>query len=568
LAGYAEWHALANYQPRTVAPGRDVALKLELRVMRNSSANCDETDPSRYFRFVNYVRVHYGEAPLPKFAGGWAYGDLHYHAQGTDNEGESGYNYRGVSQAMKAIGLDFIWATEHASASEQIMDVDISGKGLLCSSGVEARVKAGVLRDMDVRRFSAMKGLADSTNALSIQQASGGFRYTPATVPQVFVGGEVDVIPESNTTAIERLDELCGGLQEKLEKCSNVCFTCRPKPGPFPNSPPEVECVRDPAIFRCCDANVVGTTTCKSDQLLKFEPSTGDYLIQDVQGLNDFKFGREHLIYLPDPSFRDGFVASNTSTYGGATRRIWDWLDPQPGILPEITLKNGVAFLAHHLNTPGGGGPGPEGVPWPKSMLNKAWSSPAVLGLEFWNESVRRRSSIRKGESLSPGQSRIGREFGYYRDSSGCSQDLQLVNRSYAGLLPSRGTNFLFELMPFDVETGMYEQTTSETETSLAKGSYSWDSLNLKGLDPAQTQALSWLPRGEPRKMFIAAGSDAHGDLNYRREGYMRATTAVTDMALGTPRNLVQVGAAGLIDSNRGQAFSPGRSERRFERGE
>ena len=63
--------------------------------------------------------------PAPRFRDDrWAYGDLHFHGQGTDNEGESGYNYRGVIRAMGAMGLDFVLATEHASDSDQILDVD------------------------------------------------------------------------------------------------------------------------------------------------------------------------------------------------------------------------------------------------------------------------------------------------------------------------------------------------------------------------------------------------------------------------------------------------------------
>ncbi len=53
---------------------------------------------------------------------------------------------------------------------------------------------------------------------------------------------------------------------------------------------------------------------------------------------------------------------------------------------------------------------------------------------------------------------------------------------------------------------------------------------------------MGWLPQDEPRRMFMAGGSDAHGDFNYRREGYMTGPTRVTDDALAKVRNLVEVG--------------------------
>jgi hypothetical protein len=52
------------------------------------------------------VTVHLGETPLPRFDNRWLYGDLHYHSQGTDNEGEAAYNYRGVLRAMGALDAE------------------------------------------------------------------------------------------------------------------------------------------------------------------------------------------------------------------------------------------------------------------------------------------------------------------------------------------------------------------------------------------------------------------------------------------------------------------------------
>jgi hypothetical protein len=56
---------------------------------------------------------------------------------------------------------------------------------------------------------------------------------------------------------------------------------------------------------------------------------------------------------------------------------------------------------------------------------------------------------------------------------------------------------------------------------------------------------LSWLPKGEPRKWFVAAGSDAHGDFNYRQGGQVCenrwCVDSILDTAIGRPRNLVQM---------------------------
>jgi hypothetical protein len=77
----------------------------------------------------------------------------------------------------------------------------------------------------------------------------------------------------------------------------------------------------------------------------------------------------------------------------------------------------------------------------------------------------------------------------------------------------------------------------------LTDGAVTWDKLNAKGITPWFTRNVSWLAPGEPRRMFMAAGSDAHGDFNYRREGYMTGTSTITDTTLGSPRNLVLAGA-------------------------
>lgn len=530
--GTSEWHALALYSAQGAKPGATVPLTLELRVSRDPAYDCTSPDPKTYYRFRNHVRVHYGEEALPKFSNAWAYGDLHYHSQGTDNEGESGYNYRGVSRAMQALGLDFLWATEHASASNQIVDADLTlNINVIAASQIEARVKRGVLRDMDARRFRKMNEIVKDTNrrtALRAGVLSKGVVPRPA---QIFLGGELDVIPETSQKSPQMsyganktytFTNLCGGWHRNAMQASSDC---------------------DSGVFRCADTSVIlgaledDISSCDPGALW-VEAGGGGWLLRDVQSLNEFDFGREHMVYLPDPGETDPFIASETGTYGGGGRRlVEDRVTPNhtyKGVLPEVEQKRGSVFLAHHLNAPSGG-EGPEGPPWTPTMLDKAWRSPAVLGLEFWNEDGRRASRI--NENLA------NKELGYERDDTELfgQVELHLVDKTRKAL--KSNSDGLFELIPFDLSTGRYEKATRGVESMLADGAVSWDRLNMKGLDPSKTSELPWLPAGQPRRMFVAGGSDAHGDFNYRREGYMEGTSGVIDMALGTPRNLVLTGA-------------------------
>lgn len=513
LAGTAEWHGLASYVPKvTPKAGLTVALMLELRVTRDAITPCSNTASTANYRLRNWVRVHYGEAPLPRFGAGWAYGDLHYHSQGTDNEGESAYNYRGVSRAMRAVGLDFLWATEHASAARQMTDVDISIGTWPDSPGnedVEVRVRRDVLRDMDKRRFTAMREVADGAN----QSARAVGQLGHGATPQIFVGGEIDAIPEARFKGTDRtipygaglsyqVRDLCNGWKGSASDCAT--WGC--------NS----------GVYMCCDVSKVSPSSCP-ENLLTVSAGDDVYMIRDVQGLNQLEYGREHMVYLPDPDRPDAFVASSTGPYGGATRRLSVYGLGGRGLLPEVQEKSGSVFLAHHLNAPGGS-VGPDGPPWSEHMLDQAFASPAVLGLEFWNEDTRLASLVE--------------DVGNTRDSTQWTEDLQLVENARDGLR-SDG-NGLFELRaPRLAEYGLWDEAPSGVEQQLVHGSYSWDKLNLKGLNPAETSGLAWLPAGEPRRLFMAGGSDAHGDFNYRREGYMVNTTRVIDTAIGTPRNLV-----------------------------
>ena len=148
--------------------------------------------------FANTLRVHYAAQPLPKFGAGWVYGDIHYHSQGTDNEGESGISYRAVMQTMKAMGLDFIIASDHASSGIQLTDIDnifvdqlpddlpylpdwqwIKDKILAMLAGIRIPVETShdTARDMNPRRWKyLLDWLNNPGDGVNRQVLSGGGR--------------------------------------------------------------------------------------------------------------------------------------------------------------------------------------------------------------------------------------------------------------------------------------------------------------------------------------------------------------------------------------------------------
>ena len=395
----SEWHALIWYEPKSKPePGTWLHLEIEVRVGK----------PLSPIVLRNHVRVYFGDAPLPRFDQRWLYGDLHYHAQGTDNEGESAYNYRGVVRAMGAMGLDFVFATEHASDSEQIVDVDLDIKvdvdHLKFGYDVELHKResrGGVLRDMSRERFDFNHGLLWGKNGVNRDAAFDGWRDRPpqgilshGVVPQIFLGGELDVIPESRTKAnipygnelIYRTDELLGGwLKDVRIHDKERLMTDLPFRFHFQH-----------LLF----SGQFQLNSGKPDRNELWEKRGDTFLIRDVQGLNEYFYGREHLVYFPKSSrrtvsvstgeftFEDtAFVSSSTGLYGGAQRRLAAAHSGKRAMLPEIEAK-GFAFIAHHLNAPSGS-PGPDGPPWSAHMLETAWRSPGILGLQFWNQEER-----------------------------------------------------------------------------------------------------------------------------------------------------------------------------------
>jgi hypothetical protein len=498
LWGTAEWHAVAWYYTATRTPGSDIPLALTATVTSHGSIGCGSASASDLITLRNHATVHLGEAALPRFdEAGWLYGDLHYHSQGTDNEGESAYNYRGVLRAMGALGLDFAFAAEHASNSRQIIDAEVDRSWC----GVEGTTNSNALRDMSVARFrflnDQLHGAAGANRTAALAGPQGRLPQgylSHGVIPQIFLGGEVDAIPEAETG--DRYITYGNGLRYDTDLLG-----------------------KGKKAFADCLVSKAYT--------LRSRAANG-WLMSDVQGINDVDYGREHLVYLPRVGTDvNAFVASNTGVYGGAGRRLAERHQGRPPLLPEIERK-GYAFLAHPLND-GAGSPGPDGPPWSDFMIRKAWRSRAVLGLQFWNEPTHLRTSLGNGAAV---------ERGYDFDGSFIDHQADLAESQRLGF--ARGT---FELVPYyGLATRTFHSWSRGLESRLHHGAFTWDNWLLRGLNTNETRQLSWLPDGEPRRFFIAAGSDAHGDLNYRRAGYFTGTTSITDVAIAKARNLVFAG--------------------------
>ena len=499
------------------------------------------------WQFANTFRVHFAQQPLPRFDSGWVYGDIHYHSQGTDNEGESAYSYRAVIQAMRAMGLDFIVASDHASSSDQLTDIDdvfadklpddlpylpdwdwIKEKILDFLAGVRVPIETerDAARDMNPRRWRYLHRWLNAPDGVNKQVLSGNGTqqgaspfaavsslnlavaavasdtrtsaaptvvYGPRT-PQIFLGGEVDAIPEMSLQ--EGSTQLLRYGNGKLYRWGDACTEL-------------------PKEF----LELVKYTTfdiCPSRSVLIEAASTGDsYLLHDIQGLASHSyFARQHFIHIPvDPTREDAFVASETTQYGGAHRRLAD-------ILAEDyeSEQKGYLFLAHPVSAASGSGAsrlGPDMVPYSDTQLMKAFRSPYFLGLQLWNE------------------------------------DTRLVTKPSPGGFPMTETRFPSctastcgtgsTLHP---HLGWGAKEEGGQLSALHHGAATWDRMLLWGMNPSKTAGISWLPAGMPRPVYMAGGSDAHGDLNFRREGSITGWSSSTDTALGKPRNLMFVGAA------------------------
>ncbi len=449
LGGKGAWHATLLYTPFYPATsGRRVALRIRAHLREDDLIfDDDET-------IAHDVSVLLAPAPLPKFSSDWAYGDLHYHTQLTNNFGESGTSFRESLYAMNALGLDFAFATDHTSDNDRIFDFEVQTGGYVLWG----------LGDASPTKWAFGHWLLNQSGT-----GSDGANRDVASVPrlrqfghaaaQLFMASEADVIVEANSA-------------------SEVGFG-RIK-------------------YRPADNNL--STTLASD---------GRYLVKDGQGILGIEhFSRQHLLVLPrDPARRDSGVFGDTNIFGGPSRRFKDVLQYDLG-----RRQKGYAFLAHPFERTSSSsdgsllvGSGPAMTPYSVKQMEDAFASPYVLGLEFWNENTRWKSSVDvdSDENLSP----------FFND-----------------VLPDRAD-----------EAAWLKKMSSYLAN--------WDEVLLWGLDPARTATLGWLPAGDPRRLFMAGGSDAHGDLNYRREG-RNGIDGINDTAIGNPRNLVMTGPPQIVLPN------------------
>jgi hypothetical protein len=538
---WSEWHGTFHYTPQSAPSGNEVRLIILARISR-FGGTCHPIDLNRWqlmyqlkkgkvsrypwtpgpvyqttnaIFFGDFLRVEYGSAPLPRFDVGWVYGDVHYHSQGTDNEGESALNFRGALAAMKAMGLDYAFATDHASAGTQVtgagslvfdnlpswvyvaaeiaswfLDMVEQILDFITQQGVPI-VERDALRDMNHEKFRTLRRWLNDPDGANAQVASWG---TSWRAPQMFLGAEVDVIPElSNAEAARGYIEYAGGARYDVYE---PCF----------------------AIMDLLEDLTNWEDICVP-QMVTAGSSFGRKSIRDVQGTADIgHFARQHLVQLPtDPTDDDQIIIANTSTWGGATLSLKDVVEQHLG-----AQQKGVAFLAHPVDSAGGGHGaarlGPDMVPYSDAQLEVAFSSPHVLGLQLWNSDSRVTSSAPWFRPGSP------RRFPFL-DKIGV-EDPEL-----SGWIQSANLNWSW-----------HEHTPQETDQSLRRGTIMWDQMSLWGITPSRTAAIGLAP-GVYRKVYMAGGSDAHGDLNYRRNGRMKGVMYATDTRLGSPRNLTFVGS-------------------------
>src|SRR5262245_2265063 len=485
-----DWQAAFWYTPKgAVVPGRNIHLEITV-VTENPPIG---SLPVRK-EWKNYIVVHAGEAPLPRFGDEWLYGDLHYHSQMTDNEGESGYSYRNAARAIAAMGMDFVFATDHASNSLQV-DGKISAAFCADSVGgscVEAR-------DLNVNRFAAAKAILygpDGVNEAIAREANvnGIARLRSARVlPQVYMGEEVDAIPEMSSQEYAEGMIHYGDGQRYAWPDSNGCIAAK------------------------------GLAACQKIYSLEYAPRDHrSYLVLDEQGipveeevdsavsselgrdiikfftpdLTDAQPSRQHIVYFPSDPLPGaaGFIGSNTGRFGGGGKRLQD-------VINEIQTR-GFAFLAHPVDSPRpGSAAGPDITPYSERALDRAWRSPAILGLQLWNEND---VFISAPTRLSPTVLFETKET--LPNNGG-------VRTRYSFNWPFQGQSY--GNFPWKWQT----YATPNRVRDIYQGAFTWARYLRKGLDRTQTSTLPWLPAGEPRKWFMAGGSDAHGDLNYRRKG-------------------------------------------------
>jgi hypothetical protein len=545
LEDTSEWHMVFPYTPQSQVPGEDLELNVKVKIVYKNKENASKTG-----YFTQTLKVRLGEDELPRFSDNWAYGDLHYHSQGTDNSGEYGLSYRETLHTLGVLGMDFVFATDHASNNKQIeagtMDL---ATGCYFTGGVNAvfglvklkpfaddgclnnlfRTTDG-LGDMSENRylnhwfllngelnntFTGFEGVNKLNQALWLQRNRMSGKVA---VPQIYLGGEVDLIPE--IISGEGEVGVIPGYQAYLHTI------CRDIPANHQgqnikriiadnDSNDELVCQTGWPSYQCGQSEKI----CNTSDILT--PTTeGTDLIKDIQ-FKSLGFARQHILYLPKQEFGQVPLLSDTNTEGGASKRMRD--------LTAAMSGKAYFFLAHPLATASGNGIsrlGPDILPYSENQLKEAFLHESFLGLQGWNENTRLKTDMTDE-----------------RDNLHTNKEAS-NGWDYSNIPVKDVSNWEFDRRVFD---NVNENIAS---TML------WDYVQQWGLNPNETSAISWLATGQPRKVFFAGGSDAHGDFNFRREGALNGTTAVVDTAIGKPRNLVHVGDPDGESNGIAKAFS------------
>lgn len=447
LARVSEWHGLSYFTPDLSlleAASSNELLKVKLKVVAYVDSLDDDGAFHKNSRYISYLTVNLGQK-LPKFdhqAGStqaetslsqWAYGDLHFHSQGTDNTGEMGYSYRSALQAMNAMGLDFAIASDHASNNKQVSFINVAeGRSFLdqiifdpfrdLASFLAIDVRGWTIDwledpelfgvgDMTPTRWSNHWYLLNGQSNNSITQRAGAnlaservfdnylSTQSNLNIPTLILGGEVDAAPETDFNDIQ--NNIIGVVKDAKYDFNRACID-------LPNDPLSETLIGDydsikellvdhgyPFSFPYHDRDINDPeeSICSQEKLaVRVSMVPERYILKDVQA-KTLEPGRQHFIHIPsNPNDPNAGIMSDTNDFGGASKRLIDHInnDYEAG-------NKGYFFLAHPANMPSGTGQGrlgPDGYPYSKVQLQDAMKSRFFLGLQAWNENDHFKSRI------------------------------------------------------------------------------------------------------------------------------------------------------------------------------